>query len=156
MKGRRFRLLNLESLRIAHQHWRGVALESFHGALDSWIPFQASAQNRFHVLDQRAPPLTPLWDMLFHQHDGLYSIYVHSHPLYKDNFAEISVFHGRRIPSKVQIEGRYWMPGWDFAVPLGFFLFCVFLPFRCIRLCSKLDMFTVEMDTRWIIYAYTT
>ncbi|KAL5726455.1 hypothetical protein ACHQM5_009545 [Ranunculus cassubicifolius] len=45
-------------------------------------------------------PLAPLWEKFFKGHESFYSIYVHSHPLYKDASPKHSVFHGRRIPSK--------------------------------------------------------
>lgn len=45
-------------------------------------------------------PLAPLWDLFFKGHEGLYSIYVHTQPTFNGTFAENSVFHGRRIPSK--------------------------------------------------------
>lgn len=46
--------------------------------------------------------LAPLWERFFRGHDqGLYSIYVHSHPSYNETVPKGSVFYGRRIPSKV-------------------------------------------------------
>ncbi|KAK6266557.1 hypothetical protein QUC31_017394 [Theobroma cacao] len=45
-------------------------------------------------------PLAPLWEKFFKGNEGLYSIYVHSHPDYTETVPETSVFYGRRIPSK--------------------------------------------------------
>ncbi|MCD7447390.1 hypothetical protein HAX54_028462 [Datura stramonium] len=50
-------------------------------------------------------PLSPLWDMFFNGHQGLYSIYVHPHPSYNDSHVhETSVFYERTIPS----QPVYW------------------------------------------------
>lgn len=47
-------------------------------------------------------PLAPLWEKFFEGYDGNFSIYVHAHPNYDEPVPEQSVFHGRRIPSKVR------------------------------------------------------
>lgn len=47
-------------------------------------------------------PLAPLWEKFFEGYDGSFSIYVHAHPNYDEPVPEQSVFHGRRIPSKVR------------------------------------------------------
>ncbi|XP_038887114.1 glycosyltransferase BC10-like [Benincasa hispida] len=49
-------------------------------------------------------PLAILWEKFFKGHNGLYSIYVHSHPSYADEMPQTSVFYGRRIPS----QAVYW------------------------------------------------
>ncbi|KAL4026005.1 hypothetical protein IC575_014412 [Cucumis melo] len=49
-------------------------------------------------------PLATLWEKFFEGHNGLYSIYVHSHPSYVDEIPQTSVFYGRRIPS----QAVYW------------------------------------------------
>ena len=46
-------------------------------------------------------PLWPLWEMFFNEHDGLYSIYVHTDPSYTGSLPEESVFYGCIIPSQV-------------------------------------------------------
>lgn len=51
-------------------------------------------------------PLSPLWEKFFKGYQGLYSIYVHPHPSYKDSWPQNSVFYGRRIPSKPVSWGR--------------------------------------------------
>jgi len=55
----------------------------------------------FMFLTKGAIPLAPLWEKFFRGHEGRYTIYVHSHPLYNHSFPLNSVFHGRRIPSQV-------------------------------------------------------
>ncbi|GAV80572.1 LOW QUALITY PROTEIN: Branch domain-containing protein, partial [Cephalotus follicularis] len=60
----------------------------------------------FMFLTKELIPLALLWEMFF---KGLYSIYVHHHPSYNDSWPEDSVFHGRRIPSKVVEWGRATM-----------------------------------------------
>ncbi|KAL5726409.1 hypothetical protein ACHQM5_009454 [Ranunculus cassubicifolius] len=55
----------------------------------------------FFFLTKGALPLVPLWEKFFEGHESFYSIYIHSHPLFKDTTPQESVFHGRRIPSKV-------------------------------------------------------
>ncbi|KAL3630347.1 hypothetical protein CASFOL_023331 [Castilleja foliolosa] len=49
-------------------------------------------------------PLAPFWDMFFKGHEGLYSIYVHTHPSYNDSVPQDSAFYGARIPS----QPVYW------------------------------------------------
>ncbi|CAI0436557.1 unnamed protein product [Linum tenue] len=46
-------------------------------------------------------PLAPLWELFFKGHEGFYSVYVHNLPNYNHTDPLDSVFHGRRIPSKV-------------------------------------------------------
>ncbi|XP_024020284.1 uncharacterized protein LOC21402855 [Morus notabilis] len=54
----------------------------------------------FMFLSKGPMPLAPLWEMFFKGHEGLYTIYVHSHPSYVDSTPENSVFYKRRIPSE--------------------------------------------------------
>lgn len=71
----------------------------------SMVPMVAEYPNKvaFMFLTKGPIPLGPLWEIFFKGHEGLYSIYVHSHPSYNDsNTPQNSVFHGRRIPSKVR------------------------------------------------------
>lgn len=46
-------------------------------------------------------PLASLWEEFFHGHEGLHSIYVHSHPNHQPEFSSDSPFYGRSIPSQV-------------------------------------------------------
>ncbi|KAL5809907.1 hypothetical protein ACOSQ4_026475 [Xanthoceras sorbifolium] len=45
-------------------------------------------------------PLAPLWEKFLEGHEGLYSIYVHSHPDFVETLPPTSVFFDRRIPSQ--------------------------------------------------------
>lgn len=65
------------------------------------FPFNRTPKVAFMFLAKGDLPLAPLWELFFRGHQGLFSIYVHSQPSYKGTFPEGSVFHGRRIPSKV-------------------------------------------------------
>ncbi|KAK4750490.1 hypothetical protein SAY87_003972 [Trapa incisa] len=65
------------------------------------FPFERVPKVAFLFLVKGPLPLGPLWELFFGGHGGLYSIYVHSHPSYNETVPEDSVFHGRRIPSKV-------------------------------------------------------
>lgn len=57
----------------------------------------------FMFLTRGPLPLAPLWEKFFEGAGDkeLYSIYIHADPLYKGSVPQKSVFHGRRIPSKV-------------------------------------------------------
>ncbi|KAL0332468.1 UNVERIFIED_CONTAM: hypothetical protein Scaly_2148300 [Sesamum calycinum] len=55
----------------------------------------------FMFLTSGPLPLSPFWDRFFKGHEGMYSIYVHSHPSYNDSVPPDSAFYGRRIPSQV-------------------------------------------------------
>ncbi|KAK6925274.1 Glycosyl transferase, family 14 [Dillenia turbinata] len=56
---------------------------------------------------KRGPlPLAPLWEKFFKGHEEFYSIYVHAHPSENETMSEDSVFHGRRIPSKIVEWGK--------------------------------------------------
>lgn len=66
------------------------------------FPFERVPKVAFLFLAKGPLPLAPLWELFFRGHGGLYSIYVHSHPAYNETAPEDSVFHGRRIPSKVE------------------------------------------------------
>lgn len=56
----------------------------------------------FMFLTKGSIPLAPLWEMFFKGHKERYTIYIHPHPLFSGSFPVSSVFHGRRIPSKVR------------------------------------------------------
>lgn len=57
----------------------------------------------FMFLTKGPLPFAPLWEKFFKDHEGLYSVYLHSHPSYEETFPENSVFYGRRIPSQVSL-----------------------------------------------------
>ena len=66
------------------------------------FPFKRVPKVAFMFLTRGPLPLAPFWELFFGGHEGLYSIYVHSNPSFNATpFPESSVFHGRRIPSKV-------------------------------------------------------
>lgn len=46
-------------------------------------------------------PLSPLWEMFFKGHEGLYSIYEHPHPSFNETYPQDSVFYHRAIPGQV-------------------------------------------------------
>ncbi|KAL0462367.1 UNVERIFIED_CONTAM: hypothetical protein Slati_0124300 [Sesamum latifolium] len=64
-------------------------------------PLKRTPKVAFMFLARRELPLARLWEMFFRGHEGFYSIYVHSLPSYNGTEPEGSVFHGRRVPSKV-------------------------------------------------------
>jgi Core-2/I-Branching enzyme len=66
-------------------------------------PFERKPKVAFLFLTRGEIPFAELWDVFFKGHEGLYSIYWHVDPLYNGSVPEHSVFHGRRIPSKVMI-----------------------------------------------------
>lgn len=65
------------------------------------LPFNRTPKVAFMFLTKGAMPLAPLWELFFKGHEGLYSIYVHPNPSFNGTVPQGSVFHGRRIPSKV-------------------------------------------------------
>ncbi|XVF50554.1 hypothetical protein PTKIN_Ptkin04bG0110700 [Pterospermum kingtungense] len=73
------------------------------------FPFENVPKIAFLFLTKGPIPLAPLWEIFFKGHEGLYNIYVHPHPSYKDFAAEDSVFYGRRIPSKPVEWGKVTM-----------------------------------------------
>ncbi|XP_047333229.1 glycosyltransferase BC10-like [Impatiens glandulifera] len=65
------------------------------------LPFKTVPKLAFLFLTRGPVWLSPLWEKFFKGYDGLYSIYVHSHPGYNQtDHQESGLFHGRRIPSK--------------------------------------------------------
>ncbi|CAN4121822.1 unnamed protein product [Withania somnifera] len=66
------------------------------------FPFVIVPKVAFMFLTRGPILLSPLWELFFKGHEGLYSIYVHSNPSYSQSSQvdESPVFHGRRIPSK--------------------------------------------------------
>lgn len=65
------------------------------------VPFKYKPKVAFMFLTKGPVLLAPLWERFFKGNEGLYSIYVHSHPSYNETLHQNSVFYGRRIPSKV-------------------------------------------------------
>ncbi|CAL9071925.1 unnamed protein product [Musa textilis] len=55
----------------------------------------------FMFLGRRRIPFRSLWELFFGGHDGLFSIYIHTSPDFREEPPEDSVFYRRRIPSKV-------------------------------------------------------
>ena len=66
-------------------------------------PFERTPKVAFMFLVRGLMLLSPLWEMFFKWYDGLFNIYVHIYGS-PSNWTEPehSVFHGRRIPSKVR------------------------------------------------------
>ncbi|KAK6925272.1 Glycosyl transferase, family 14 [Dillenia turbinata] len=64
-------------------------------------PYPYAPKVAFMFLTRGPLPLAPLWEKFFKGHEEFYSIYVHAHPSENETISEDSVFHGRRIPSKV-------------------------------------------------------
>ncbi|KAF9593226.1 hypothetical protein IFM89_020721 [Coptis chinensis] len=75
--------------------WRASMVPKRNGAPYEYVPKVA-----FMFLTKGPLPLAPLWEKFFKGYEGLYSIYVHSHPLFNDTTSQDSVFYGRRIPSQ--------------------------------------------------------
>ncbi|EYU30001.1 hypothetical protein ABFS82_05G035200 [Erythranthe guttata] len=66
------------------------------------FPFERAPKVAFMFLTRGPVILAPLWERFFRGHRGLYSIYVHSDPSFNGSEPDRdSIFHGRRIPSKV-------------------------------------------------------
>lgn len=65
------------------------------------FPFDRVPKLAFMFLAKGPLPLAPLWELFFRGHERFYNIYVHSHPAYNETVPVDSVFHGRKIPSKV-------------------------------------------------------
>jgi hypothetical protein len=65
------------------------------------FPLKRTPKVAFLFLTKGPLPLAPLWELFFKGHEGLYTIYVHPNPSFNGTVPENSVFHGRRIPSKV-------------------------------------------------------
>ncbi|CAJ1951939.1 unnamed protein product [Sphenostylis stenocarpa] len=64
------------------------------------LPFKQTPKVAFMFLTKGPVLLAPLWERFFKGNEGLYSIYVHSHPSFNETVPESSVFHDRNIPSK--------------------------------------------------------
>ncbi|KAH7428472.1 hypothetical protein KP509_09G003200 [Ceratopteris richardii] len=64
------------------------------------VPIQRVPKIAFMFLTRGPLPLAPLWERFFGGNQGLFSIYVHTHPNYKLDMPTSSVFYRRQIPSK--------------------------------------------------------
>jgi hypothetical protein len=82
--------------------WRASMVPRIRG-----FPFKRTQKVAFMFLTKGSLSLAPLWELFFKGHEGLYSIYVHPNPSFNGTMPEDSVFHGRRIPSKVGISIPY-------------------------------------------------
>ncbi|CAI0437079.1 unnamed protein product [Linum tenue] len=77
-------------------------------------PPRPAAKVAFMFLTRGPLPLAPLWELFFKGHEGFYSVYVHNLPHYNHTDPLDSVFHGRRIPSKLLSDsGRRLGPAVD-------------------------------------------
>ncbi|KAF5193443.1 Glycosyltransferase bc10 [Thalictrum thalictroides] len=67
----------------------------------SSYPYEYIPKVAFMFLTKGPLPFGPLWEKFFKGYESHYSIYVHSHPDFKDaKTPKDSVFYNRRIPSK--------------------------------------------------------
>lgn len=64
-------------------------------------PFKRVSKIAFMFLTKGPLPLASLWERFFKGHEGLYSIYIHSHPSFHAHFHPLSAFYKRQIPSQV-------------------------------------------------------
>jgi len=76
--------------------WRASMTPKIHE-----YPFDRVPKVAFMFLVRDIVPLALFWEKFFIGQEGYYSIYVHSSPSYNGSDPESSVFHARRIPSKV-------------------------------------------------------
>lgn len=76
--------------------WKASMVPMIHN-----LPFKQTPKIAFMFLTKGPVMLAPLWERFFKGNEGLYSIYVHSHPSFNETVPPSSVFHGRNIPSKV-------------------------------------------------------
>ncbi|XP_047177229.1 glycosyltransferase BC10-like [Vigna umbellata] len=75
--------------------WKASMVPMIHN-----LPFKQTPKVAFMFLTKGPVMLAPLWERFFKGNEGLYSIYVHSHPSFNETVPPSSVFHGRNIPSK--------------------------------------------------------
>ncbi|KAL3654432.1 hypothetical protein CASFOL_004113 [Castilleja foliolosa] len=72
-------------------------------------PFNRIPKVAFMFLTRGKLPLSPLWEMFFKGHEGLFSIYLHTLPEFTNEPDKSSVFYKRRIPSKLVQWGKSTM-----------------------------------------------
>ncbi|CAL5419205.1 unnamed protein product [Camellia sinensis] len=73
------------------------------------FPYKRTPKVAFMFLTRGRLPLAPLWEMFFKDHEGFFSIYLHTSPEFTEEAPESSVFYKRRIPSKPVQWGRATM-----------------------------------------------
>ncbi|KAL7196509.1 hypothetical protein ACSBR1_036506 [Camellia fascicularis] len=73
------------------------------------FPYKRTPKVAFMFLTRGRLPLAPLWEMFFKDHEGFFSIYLHTSPEFTEEAPESSVFYKRRIPSKPVQWGRETM-----------------------------------------------
>ncbi|KAK7272951.1 hypothetical protein RIF29_13996 [Crotalaria pallida] len=73
--------------------------------IDDFTNNKTTPKVAFMFLIKGKLPMAPLWEKFFQGHEGLYSIYLHQDPSYKDIFREGSAFYGRKIPSQPVVWG---------------------------------------------------
>lgn len=83
--------------------WRASMVPQMEG-----YPYDYFPKVAFMFLTKGPLPLAPLWELFFKGHQGLYSIYVHTHPSYNHSWPQESVFYGSRIPSQVSTS-NFWL-----------------------------------------------
>jgi len=80
--------------------WRASLDPMIHKA-----PFKQTPKVAFMFLTIGPVLLAPLWEKFFKGNEGLYSIYIHPNPSFNETIDnQSSVFHDRRITSKVSIQ----------------------------------------------------
>lgn len=84
--------------------WRASMVPRIRG-----FPFKRTQKVAFMFLTKGPLSLAPLWELFFKGYEGLYSIYVHPNPSFNGTMPEDSVFHRRRIPSKVGISIPFFL-----------------------------------------------
>ncbi|CAL5421600.1 unnamed protein product [Camellia sinensis] len=73
------------------------------------FPYNRTPKVAFMFLTRGRLPLAPFWEMFFKDHEGFFSIYLHTSPEFTEEAPESSVFYKRRIPSKPVQWGRATM-----------------------------------------------
>ncbi|CAL5350180.1 unnamed protein product [Camellia sinensis] len=73
------------------------------------FPYKRNPKVAFMFLTRGRLPLAPFWEMFFKDHEGFFSIYLHTSPEFTEEAPESSVFYKRRIPSKLVQWGRATM-----------------------------------------------
>lgn len=92
------------------------------------LPYNHTPKVAFMFLTKGSVLLAPLWERFFKGNEAFYSIYVHSLPSFNDTVPQTSVFHGRRIPSKVSVS-LYFLINQPFCIWLCC-ISCLFISSR--------------------------
>ena len=98
------------------------------------LPYNHTPKVAFMFLTKGSVLLAPLWERFFKGNEAFYSIYVHSLPSFNDTVPQTSVFHGRRIPSKVSVS-LYFLINQPFCIWLCC-ISCLFVVDKGVSLCS--------------------